>query len=194
MRPTRGTAEGTPRELTRRAAIRLAGAAGLAAAAGAALSIAPASPAQASQNGWRWCRQCQGLWYAGNPTPGVCPARGTNGHSVVLSGNYTIPESLDIFGTGDQWGWAWCNRCAGLWFAWSDAPGACPAGSGGHDGTGSEVYALYQNRPFWQPNWRWCHQCQGLWFAGNSTAGVCPAPGAAGHSFAGSGSYNLNAG
>jgi hypothetical protein len=194
MRPVTRIAEGTPRELTRRAAIRLAGAAGLAAAAGAALSVAPASPAKASQNGWRWCRQCQGLWYAGNPTLGVCPARGTNGHSFVSSGDYTLPGALDIINNGDQDGWSWCNRCAGLWYEYSGVPGVCPAGPGGHDATGSENYGLYQNRPFGQPNWRWCHQCQGLWFSGNSTPGVCPAPGTAGHSYAGSGNYNLDAG
>ena len=77
-------------ELTRRGALRLAGATGLAAAAGAVLSVAPASPAQASQNGWRWCRQCQGLWFAGNSTSGACPAFGTAGHSSAGSGDYRL--------------------------------------------------------------------------------------------------------
>jgi hypothetical protein len=76
-------------ELTRRGAIRLAGTAGLAAAAGLVLAAAPASPAQAAQNGWRWCRQCQGLWFAGNPAPGVCPASAA-GHSLAGSGNYRL--------------------------------------------------------------------------------------------------------
>jgi len=54
----------------------MAGVTGLAAAVGTALAVAPASPASASQAGWRWCRLCQGLWYAGNPTAGVCPSNG----------------------------------------------------------------------------------------------------------------------
>ena len=62
----------------------------LAAAAGAALPVAPASPAQAFQNGWRWYRECQGLWFAGNGTNGVCPARIALGHSLAGSGDYRI--------------------------------------------------------------------------------------------------------
>jgi hypothetical protein len=72
-------------DLTRRGAIRLAGAAGLVAATGAVLT---ASPAQAAQSGWRWCRQCRGLWFAGNGTGGVCPAGGE--HSFSGSGDYHI--------------------------------------------------------------------------------------------------------
>jgi hypothetical protein len=179
--------------LSRRGVIRLAGAAGLVAATGAVLTVAPASPAQASQNGWRWCRQCQGLWFAGNPTLGVCPARGTIGHDYIFSGDYTLPKaSDDNWGTGGQFGWDWCNRCAGLWYGRNNTS-ACPAG-GGHDGTGSGGYALDVNSGGGQANWRWCQQCQGLWFGGNGTAGVCPAPGTAYHSFAGSGNYHLDVG
>ena len=76
-------------ELTRRGAIRLAGAAGLAAATGAVLAAAPASPALASQDWWRWCRLCQGLWFGFNNTAGVCPARAA-GHSYAGSGNYHL--------------------------------------------------------------------------------------------------------
>jgi len=123
-------------ELTRRGAIRLAGTAGLAAAAGLVLAAAPASPAQAAQNGWRWCRQCQGLWFAGNPTLGVCPATGTAGHSFTGSGNYTLPLTSDVF-NGDQDGWFWCAQCAGLWFGLSPTTGECPAPTPGTTGRAS---------------------------------------------------------
>jgi len=177
-------------ELTRRGAIRLAGAAGLAAATGAVLAAAPASPAQAAQNGWRWCRQCQGLWFAGNPTLGVCPYRGTSGHSFVGSSNYSLPTAYP-FDDGDQDGWFWCYRCEGLYYGLNGTNGACPAGRA-HSADGSGVYSLYKDNPYvgGQVNWRWCRQCQGLWFAGNPTPGVCPAS-AAGHSLAGSGNYRL---
>jgi hypothetical protein len=178
-------------ELSRRGLIRLAGTTGLAAAASAVLAAAPASPAQASQNGWRWCRQCQGLWFAGNPTLGVCPARGAAGHSFVLSGDYALPRTSDILADG-QGGWFWCNRCAGLWYGLNGTRGGCPAGPGGHDVTGSTSYSLDVNSGGGQGNWRWCRQCQGLWFAGNRTGGVCPVLGAAGHNLAGSGVYYLD--
>ncbi len=140
-------------DVTRRGAIRLAGAAGLAAAAGAVLSVAPASVAQASQNGWRWCHLCQGLWFAGNPTLGVCPANGTAGHSLAGSGNYTLTTSAAFPGQRD---WFWCHRCAGLWYAGSSIRGgACPAGPGGHEIFGSTDYSLDVNSGGDQGNWRW---------------------------------------
>ena len=183
-------------ELTRRGAIRLAGAAGLAAAAGAVLSVAPASPALADQNGWRWCRQCQGLWFPGNPAHNVCPAYGVNGHSLTGSGNYTLPLTSDVF-NGDQDGWFWCAQCAGLWFGLSPTTGECPAptpGTTGHEFRGSTVYSLHQNGGRGQSNWRWCQDCQGLWFAGNGTSGKCPARArlGLGHNLAGSGNYHID--
>jgi hypothetical protein len=42
------------------------------------------------QSNWRWCQDCQGLWFAGNGTNGVCPARIALGHSLAGSGNYHI--------------------------------------------------------------------------------------------------------
>jgi hypothetical protein len=178
-------------ELTRRGVIRLAGAAGLAAATGAVLAAAPASPALADQNGWRWCQLCQGLWFAGNPTLGVCPARGTAGHSFTGSGNYTLTRYSDAF-PGGQDGWFWCSRCAGLWYVFNNTRGVCPAGSGGHSYNGSDDYAIDLSNDGGQGNWRWCFECQGLWFAGNRTRGVCPVLGTGGHGMAGSGIYYLN--
>jgi len=178
-------------ELTRRGAIRLAGAAGLAAATGAVLAAAPASPAQASQDFWRWCHQCQGLWYGFNNTPGMCPARGNAGHSYAGSGNYTLPTTQDL-----SWGqpdWRWCNRCQGLWYSANRTFGACPAGPGGHHwDPDADDYAPDVNSGSGQGQWRWCHQCQGMWFGANGTGGACPAPGTAGHSLAGSGNYHLD--
>jgi hypothetical protein len=176
-------------ELTRRGAIRLARTAGLAAAAGAVLAAAPASVAQAAQNGWRWCYQCQGLWYAGNSTLGVCPAPGISGHNFLYSGDYTLRTPADPY--GGQSGWAWCQRCQGLWYTRNSTRGVCPAGPGGHDSTGSGVYLLDMTGiSGGQGNWRWCHQCQGLWFAADGTGGVCP-DGGAGHSLSGSGNYHI---
>lgn len=34
-----------------------------------------------SQSGWHWCCKCQGLFYAGNPTSGACPAGGGHDHT-----------------------------------------------------------------------------------------------------------------
>lgn len=40
------------------------------------------------QDNWRWCNKCQGMFFAGNPTKGVCPAGGE--HSLEGSGNYRL--------------------------------------------------------------------------------------------------------
>ena len=41
-----------------------------------------------AQDNWRWCSKCQGLFFAGSPTKGVCPAGGQ--HSLEGSGNYRL--------------------------------------------------------------------------------------------------------
>lgn len=138
------------------------------------------------QSNWRWCHKCQGLYFAGNPTPGHCPAGGPHDHAG--SGDYHLIQNTA--NAPGQSNWRWCHKCQGLYFAGSPTPGHCPAG-GPHDHTGSGSYFLVQNAPasFGQPAWRWCHKCQGLYFAGNPTPGHCPA--GAGHDHTGSGDYHL---
>jgi hypothetical protein len=80
-----------------------------------------APPVLAGQSNWRWCRKCQGLFFFGNPTNGVCPTGGS--HDVVGSGNYVL--SLNE-GNG-QPNWKWCFKCEGLYFgAIRAAPASAP--------------------------------------------------------------------
>lgn len=60
------------------------------------LSSAPlfggtASLAVERQDGWRWCRKCQGLWFAAAGSRGVCAAGGR--HQREGSGNYRLVEN-----------------------------------------------------------------------------------------------------
>jgi hypothetical protein len=41
-----------------------------------------------AQDNWRWCNKCEGLFFAGHHTKGVCPADGE--HSLEGSGNYRL--------------------------------------------------------------------------------------------------------
>lgn len=41
------------------------------------------------QDNWRWCKKCEGLFFAGNPTQGKCPADGQP-HSQEGSGDYRL--------------------------------------------------------------------------------------------------------
>lgn len=136
----------------------------------------------ATQDNWRWCEKCQGLFFAGIGL-GVCPAGGA--HVKTGSGNYALMHDSKLgYGQGS---WRWCKACQGLFHA--GPPGKCPAG-GGHDKSASGEYRLLLNSPYaeHQQHWRFCKKCQGLFFEGKK-ASVCPAGGA--HDMSGSGNYSL---
>jgi hypothetical protein len=105
-----------------------------------------------AQRDWRWCKKCQGLWYAAatqNPT-GKCPAGG--GHDKTVSGDYALfgdPDGAFSTTVMAQRRWSWCQNCQGLWYsgATQNPTGKCagttPPGSGGHVKAGSADYALF---------------------------------------------------
>jgi hypothetical protein len=143
-----------------------------------------APPALAGQANWRCCLKCQGLFFLGNPTAGVCCGGGT--HYGSDSSNYVLSQGLV---TG-QSGWRWCCLCQGLYFAGDPSdPGICPAG-GLHNGGMSGNYTLALNVGAGEQNWRWCQACNGLFFAGGGSIGRCPVN-ANGHDGSASGNYIL---
>jgi hypothetical protein len=92
-----------------------------------------------AQGAWRWCKNCQGLFYSGNSTQGVCPAKhggSTTQHDGSASGHYMLWMS-DGYPYG-QGLWRWCRKCQG--FFYSGHPTVCPDG-GAHDGSASGMYA-----------------------------------------------------
>lgn len=179
-----------PAGLSRRALLRGTAATGAALALAGAASVLTAAPALAAQVGWRWCSQCQGMWYGLNgPSNKPCPLNPSRlGHSSTGSGNYTLPQRQGT-DTAHQWDWAWCQFCQGLWYTGNNTAGWCPArGAQGHSSQGSSNYGLYIWSPG-QPGWSWCHKCQGLWYDRNHTTGFCPAGG--GHDKSGSAPYTV---
>jgi hypothetical protein len=129
--------------LTRRGVLRLASRSGLGALAGLALATCPEAAAYAAQSDWRWCHLCEGLWFNGHPTKGVCPGNGGGGHHSDGSGDYRLRFTSDP-GTG-QSDWRWCHLCEGLWFNGHPTKGVCPGnGGGGHHSDGSGDYQLRQ--------------------------------------------------
>ncbi len=143
-----------------------------------------------TQDNWRLCANCLGLYYNGNPTNGVCPAMVAvndthlehvgyiqQGGIQSVFNNYILTMGSARPNTTDQGGWRWCHKCAGMWYADSSF-GACPVG-GAHSSLSSGDYVLtvsnVSNNPlFEEGNWRWCHKCNGLWFTGMPAKGVCP--------------------
>lgn len=125
-------------------------------------------PILTGESNWRWCRKCQGLFYGGKPSKGMCPKGGA--HDATGSGNYTLALNT---GSGET-GWMWCPTCMALYWGQGGSAGKCPAG-GTHKGSFNFNYSLGLDGGIGQGNWRWCHICQGLFFAGGGSIGVCPA-------------------
>ena len=135
-----------------------------------------------TQIGWRYCKKCQELCYAGGSSLGSCAAGGQ--HDPKGSWFYTL--IFDEPQTGQR-GWKHCNKCHALNYA-GVSGGVCPA-SGQHDFATSFEYTLAANvAGVGQNNWRYCTKCQGLAFAGFGP-GVCPAGGS--HDVTGSWDYRL---
>jgi hypothetical protein len=133
----------------------------------------------AGQPDWRWCRKCQGLFFAGHSKFGVCPAKGP--HHALGSGNYMLALEAGI----GQTNWRWCFKCESLFFAGNAS--RC-SGGGAHDASQSGNYTLAYNGGMGQNKWRHCQACSGLFFSGNNTPGVCPTS-PAGHYYVNSADY-----
>lgn len=86
---------------------------------------------EAGHADWKWCRRCQGLFYAGNGLDKThCP--GSGHHDPKGSGDYTLnfrPHRGAVRAAG-QSGWRCCSRCQGLFFA-DGGSGVCPAAKSG---------------------------------------------------------------
>ena len=141
------------------------------------------------QRNWRWCQKCEGMFFAGNPSQGTCPAGGA--HDRSASGDYDmiVPVPGMRVPPG-QTGWRWCQKCQGMFFGDNPSNGSCPVG-GAHDKSASGPYKLIHQAPaaHGQHDWRWCNKCQGLFFNGHPTQGTCPAGGA--HDASTSGDYSI---
>ena len=145
-------------------------------AAREALPAHPAAPAAAPPNtqpGWRECRKCGGLFFAGGPIHGVCPADRQphdGSQSALLCAN--VGESAP----GLQGGWRWCRKCQGMFFAGGASQGICPVDHAPHDGRSGPHYAAIfsEAAPWLQGGWRWCRKCQGMFLPAGVSQGICP--------------------
>jgi hypothetical protein len=139
------------------------------------LNFSVRPPLVNTQEGWRWCRKCQGMWFGLDPAVSCCPAGGPHTHEG--SGLYQLP--MDYRASSGQSAWRWCRKCQGLFFGGDHLSlGVCPEG-GQHDGTASANYTMLYGTPgnadWTQGNWRWCDKCQGMHYG---VGGICPAGGA----------------
>lgn len=111
----------------------------------------------AGQSDWKWCRRCQGLFYAGNGLEKtLCPAwnpdkQGSSRfHDPKGSGDYVLNfrRAHGANHVAGQTGWRWCSRCQGLFFA-DGGPGVCPTEPRGPHivGPASANYAVKWTNP-----------------------------------------------
>lgn len=162
----------TAHGIDRRMAVRALVMGGVALVASAAL---PGAADALAQEGWRWCRKCQGMFFALDRARGFgrCPAGGR--HNPSVSDHYYLRMEPEIAGV-QQGGWSWCMKCTGLYGAVGTNMGACPAG-GAHDNySGGYAVPIGEEGMGQQGGWRWCGKCMGMFYA-RAGGGRCPAGG-----------------
>jgi len=160
---------GAPHRVDRRFTIKALALGGVALLVGGIATPAGA----ADQAGWRWCRKCQGMFYALDASGrlGLCPAGGP--HDPAASAHYFVRMAANIDGV-QQGGWSWCPECMGLYYSGGRGfLGVCPAGGTHTNPSGGYVAILGDDGPRQQGGWRWCSKCMGM-FYGQSDGGVCP--------------------
>src|SRR5207249_984051 len=132
------------------------------------------------QPAWRFCEQCFGLFFNGDPDSPLNPGRCTdtilsdggvlqrphNAQGFVFYLPHDLPPPTEPAG---QSGWRFCDKCFGMFFNTNEDPddkgtGLCPAG-GAHRPAGFH-FALPHNKPEseGQSGWRFCDKCFGMFF------------------------------
>jgi hypothetical protein len=125
---------------------------------------------EVGQPNWRYCLQCQAMFYDGYASKGACPG-GATGHRAA-GYNFALPH--DIPGPG-QPSWRFCHRCHGMFYDGYPTNGACPAG-GQHSPAGYNFVLPYDSpQGSDQDSWRFCNRCMTLFYDGYPSKGKCPA-------------------
>jgi len=137
----------------------------------------------ADQPDWRFCRNCNELFFNGfADNKGKCP--GTGGGHLAAGFNFLIPFDVPE-SPNAQGGWRNCMKCQAMFFdGFPDNKGSCPVGGGHEVFPGSFAFVIPHSLPETvneQAFWRNCMKCQVMWFDGFPTKGVCPRGG--GHEF-----------
>jgi hypothetical protein len=103
------------------------------------------------QSGWRWCVNCQGLFWGSAAAESWCPAGGR--HVVTTSAEvydlpYGDPYEFVLALTGEQPptqpDWLYCVKCRGLFYGHGGtSDGVCPKDGGPHSQySGSSNYRM----------------------------------------------------
>lgn len=97
------------------------------------------------QSGWRWCGNCQQLFYGPKMSDSRCPYYGGDANHVIGRGSYNyalIHDNPNL--NGGQGGWYWCNICQSLFYGGGSREAYyCAQGDLRHNGSESDVYYLF---------------------------------------------------
>ena len=98
------------------------------------------------QNGWRWCSQCDVLFWGEQQNNSICP--GSSYYSILplMGGPHVFgnpPTIYDVqFGnwSGDvQGNWRWCMYCQELYWGQDLSHSVCPANNPNGEGLGNHA-------------------------------------------------------
>ncbi|HEX2296428.1 MAG TPA: hypothetical protein VHN37_14120 [Actinomycetota bacterium] len=134
--------------------------------------------AEFGTNEWRFCNQCFGLFFDGDPmNKGTCPGAAIAGTGHRAQGydfylRHDVPEA-----STEERDWRMCSRCLLLFRGPQTPQSVCPAG-GTHTTTSTD-HLLERDVPPGpgQPDWRLCKRCGSIFFDGYPTKGRCAAGG-----------------
>jgi hypothetical protein len=131
------------------------------------------------QDAWNFCTKCNGMFFNGYSTKGVCPGPGPGDGHQAAGFDFVLPfQPTAVQG---QPSWRFCQNCFCLFFKdeHSSFRGVCPMTGQGHSDAGF-VFVLpfvpdpsIGGGPEGQRSWRYCAKCAGLFFDGYSQKGVC---------------------
>jgi len=129
------------------------------------MEFSDGKPKANTQDGWRWCNMCEGMFFAGRNN-GVCPFGGA--HDPEGSGEYRMTFGFNPPTSGNPFPtqFRWCFKCEGMFeqntanppilapggrpFGGSPSNGPCPADPTsvtGHSDDGSGLYLLRRGPP-----------------------------------------------
>ncbi len=145
------------------------------------------------QYGWRWCRNCEGMFDGPRGYAGRCPEGGA--HDGSLSLDYVLPhfQYSPLTDPHSQPEWAWCSKCQGLHYAGDTTgfQGYCPAGGQHTWLSASYNYHLEHGTGVVQNGWQICPDCRGLWYEPHQSASKCTIGGPHSHWPGGSYDYTI---
>jgi hypothetical protein len=109
----------------------------------------PAEIDQGLQAGWRWCNNCQGIFWGNAIAESYCPNGGHHvfGSATVYGFIFGSPPIAWENDTGSsffaQYGWLYCGQCRGLFYGHGTTSGGwCPAGGHHSQASGSYNYDM----------------------------------------------------